>query len=167
MRKNTYTCLTESLCRIQHNQHNTGNQLCFNLIEKIKKQKTRRRRCLDLQTMVWSQAGQLMHTKPQCERNLRPHEGLHTAAQRHQSPHVLKAAVSPTGQASCSYLGRYHAGGLWLLSTASAHAPAGGSALVWELGALWMGQKTGYRCLMRRMKPFHPVWDSVTGRGRP
>ena len=70
-------------------------------------------------------------------------------------------------EATCSYLGRCYAGGLWLLSTASAHAPAGGSALVWELGALWMEQETGYRCLMRRMKPFHPVWDSVTGRGRP
>ena len=51
-----------------------------------------------------------------------------------------------------SYLGWCYAGGLWFLSTASAHAPAGGSALVWELDALWMEQETGYRCLMRRMK---------------
>lgn len=33
------------------------------------------------------------------------------------------------------HLGWCYAGGLWFLSTASAHAPAGGSALVWELDA--------------------------------
>lgn len=95
---------------------------------------------------MWLSAHLMMDTIPQSEsETTRPPGGhkeqFHTEIQRWWCPHILKTAMTPPDQLVAAYLHRWGVRGLSSLSTAPAHALAGGPTLVWEPDALLIAKE--------------------------